>query len=222
MSGTSADLVLNKNLNITGGTLNIDDSASVTVGAGSIGFDSNGGNLDLSGGTLNIASMDTALALNANSRITGNGNIFGDINLGFAGTIDGDTTGLNVFGEISGSGTEINLQGVTLGAGTNVLMEILGTGAGEFDTLIGDAFTDVSVANLSIAFSSITPTALDTWALISGDLDPLSFANIITPDGWSLNSEGILSAVPEPSSYTLILGAVALAFATKQRRSQRR
>ncbi|MGZ0707865.1 beta strand repeat-containing protein [Coraliomargarita sp. W4R53] len=240
MSGASADLILSQDLVITGGTLNVDDGASVTVlndvtlGAGSIGFDSNGGRLDLGGGKLNVASMDTALALNANASITGHGSIYGDINLATGGTISGDKTGITVFGEISGSGTlsnltlygsldignspgEMNLEGVTLGPGTEVTMEIMGTEAGEFDILIGDGDTDVSGANLSIIFSAYVPTGIDTWQLISGDMDPLSFANISTPEGWELDSDGYLSAVPEPSSFALIFGSLALLVAAQRR-----
>jgi hypothetical protein len=240
MSGASADLILSQELSITGGTLNIDNGASVTVlddvtlGAGSLGFASSGGNLDLDGGTLNVASMDTALTLNANASITGNGSIFGDISLGSGGTVDGDETGFNIYGDVSGSGTladatvfgnlnigsspgEMTLQGVTLSATTTVTMEIMGTGSGEFDTLIADAFTDVSAASLSIGFSFV-PSTESSWQLISGGVAPLSFANISVPEGWTLNSVGVLSAVPEPSTYALLLGAGSLVFAAQRRR----
>jgi hypothetical protein len=231
-------LLLDETLALNGGTLEISGGATANpLGSGAITFDgTNGGEIALDGGTLNVASMGSTLTLNANATITGNGSIYGDIGLGVGGTIAGDATGLEVFGHISGSGTltdltlygnldignspgEINLEGVTLGSGSEVFMEIMGTEIGQYDILTGDAFTDVSGADLSIVFSAYIPNGTESWQLISGDMDPLSFANISTPDGWTLSDTGLLS-VPEPATYGLLSGLVALGFVILRRRER--
>ena len=217
-----------------GGTLDVGSHTATVLDADTISFETGGGAIALDGGTLNLASLDTAFSLGSNGEVTGNGRIFGDVGLGTGGLIDGDATGLEIFGNVNGTGTladltlhgtldignspgQINLQGVTLGDGSLITMSIEGTDAGQFDTLIGDAFTDVSAGSLSISFT-FTPEASNTWQLITGDMDPLSFGSISTPTGWALNSSGMLSAVPEPSTYAMIFGGLALAFAAHRRR----
>ncbi len=228
MDGASAALLFTENFNISGGTLNIDNGAKVTVGAGSVIFAASGGNIELGGGTLNIASVTDTLVLNSNASITGYGNVFGPVNLGTsgdAGTIDGDAAnnGLKIFGDVSGNGTladttvfgnlsignspgNIELQNVTLGGSTVVNMGIEGTSSGQYDTLVVDGNTLVASATLTVAFSSYTPDNADTWQLITGGVNVRSFGTINLPTGWQLSSGGFFSAIPEPETYALFLG----------------
>ncbi len=226
IDGSSANLQINQNLNVSGGTLNILNGGKATAASVGLLFSASGGTVDIDGGTLNVASMDTVLTLNENTSITGNGTIFGDVNLGVGGSIDGDTTGLALYGNLSGTGTlagmtvygnvdignspgELELQGTTLASGT-VTMEISGTGDGEFDTLIGDEFSDVSGANLNISFVGFTPLGGESWQLITGGIDPSSFNSINTPENYALSGNGTFTAIPEPATI-LMFACVGLA-----------
>ena len=242
VSGSGASLILDQSLNITGGSLNITDGGSVTatdtltLGAGALAFDSSGGTLDLDDGVLNVASLSTALALNSNTGITGSGRIFGDLNLGTGGTIDGDAAagGLEIFGDVSGTGTlsdvvlygdlsignspgHVDISDTTLAPGSTTYMEIFGTGEGQYDTLFGNAGTDVSGANLSISLSSYVVQPGDSWPLFSGSFDPTSWASISIPAGTTLSGY-TLSAVPEPGTNALLAGLGVLGLACYRRR----
>ncbi len=242
IDGASANLLMNQNTNVTGGTLNVLNGASVsvlnhtfTVFNGDLLFSSSGGTVEIDGGTLNVGSLNTALTLNENSSITGNGTLFGDVNLGVGGSIDGDVTGLTLYGDLSGTGTlsdvtvygnvdignspgVLELQGVTLASGT-VFMEIFGTGVGEYDTLIGDAFTDVSGAILNISFVGFTPLGGESWQLISGGIDPSSFNSVSTPENYAMSGDGSFTAIPEPSTW-IMLGGLVLSMVICLRRRQ--
>jgi hypothetical protein len=246
MSGPSADLLLSDTLTVTGGTITIDNGASVTVldnvslGAGSIGFSAAGGTIALTGGVFNVASMDTAVALNANAGITGYGTIYGGVNLGTsgdAGSIAGDAGngGLVIFGNVGGTGSvsdttiygnvsvgnspgSMTFTDVDLG-NSNIFMEIDGTELGQYDTLNVNGGSNLTSASLIVAFGSdFTPSLSDSWQLIGGDGDPDSFGSISPPDGWSLTSSGMLIAVPESSSLPVVLGLCALALISRRRR----
>ena len=246
MSGPSADLLLSDTLTVTGGTITIGNGASVTVldnvslGAGSIGFSAAGGTIALGGGVFNVASMDTAMALNANAGITGYGTIYGGVNLGTsgdAGSIAGDAAngGLVIFGNVSGTGSvadatiygnvsvgnspgSMTFTDVDLG-NSNIFMEIDGTELGQYDTLYVNGDSNLTSASLFVAFGSdFNPLLSDSWQLIGGDGDPDSFGMISPPDGWSLTSSGMLVAVPEPSSLPFVLGLCALALISRRRR----
>jgi hypothetical protein len=251
MSGPSADLLLSDTLTVTGGTITIGNGASVTVldnvslGAGSIGFSAAGGTIALGGGVFNVASMDTAMALNANAGITGYGTIYGGVNLGTsgdAGSIAGDAAngGLVIFGNVSGTGSvadatiygnvsvgnspgSMTFTDVDLG-NSNIFMEIDGTSAGQYDTLSINSGTDLSSASLTVTFTGgFARSAADSWQLIGGDGDPDSFGTISTPDGWSLTSSGMLVAVPEPTAVAVgISGLVGAAVWFSQRRRRPR
>jgi hypothetical protein len=247
MSGPAADLLLSDTLTVTGGTITIDNGASVTVlenvslGAGSISFSAAGGAISLGGGVLNVASMDTAMALNANAGITGYGTIYGSVNLGAsddAGSIAGDAAngGLVIFGNVSGSGSlaDTTIYGnVTVGnspgsmtftnvdlGNSNIFMEIDGTAPGQYDTLSINSGSNLTSASLTVAFGSgFTPSLSDSWQLIGGDGDPYSFKTISPPDGWSLTSSGMLVAVPEPTATALgVSGLVGAAVWFRKRR----
>jgi hypothetical protein len=249
MSGPSADLLLSDTLTVTGGTITIDNGASVTVldnvslGAGSISFSAAGGTIALGGGVLNVASMDTAMALNANAGIIGHGTIYGSVNLGAsgdAGSIAGDAAngGLVIFGNVSGTGSvadtsiygnvsvgnspgSMTFTNVDLG-NSNIFMEIDGTAPGQYDTLSINSGSDLTSASLTVAFGSgFTPSLSDSWQLIGGDGDPYGFKTISPPDGWSLTSSGMLVAVPEPTATAVgisgLIGA-AVWFSKRRRR----
>ena len=245
MSGPSADLLLSDTLTVTGGTITIGNGASVTVldnvslGAGSIGFSAAGGTIALGGGVFNVASMDTAMALNANAGITGYGTIYGGVNLGTsgdAGSIAGDAAngGLVIFGNVSGTGSvadatiygnisignspgSMTFTNVDLG-NSNLFMEIDGTLNGQYDTLLANSGTDLSSASLTVAFGSgFSPTDTDSWQLISGGVDPESFGSVTTPAGWSLSPTGSLVAVPEPAAVAFVAaGLTVLAIAGRR------
>jgi hypothetical protein len=240
VTGSSAvALQLNQTLTLDGGTLEIANGASATpLGSGAIAFDAtNGGEIALDGGTLNIASMSSTLTLNASASVTGNGSIFGNVNLGFGGTIDGDATGLNVFGHISGSGTladttlygnlnignspgDIYLENTTLSSATIVTLAIEGPDLGQFDRLFVDANSNISAATLNITFEGYTPASLGlTFSLVSNS-SSTTFGTITTPEGWSFNGTTLsnLSAVPEPGTYALLVGLATLGLAATRRR----
>lgn len=182
------------------------------------------GSTQVLGGTLKLSDVGTghsvlgtsAVFVGSEGTLTGNGWILGDTSTG--GTLAvGDTTGLMSFA------SDLTLMGTS-----NLLMELGGTSRGAtFDAIRvgGDLILD---GTLTISFvNGFAPIAGDTFHLFEVDGTTSSaFTSIVfTASGYTaqLNTQtGMLSitssAIPEPSTYAAIAGAMAIGWAAWRRR----
>ena len=159
--------------------------------------------------------------------ISGHGRLFGDVDLGTSGAIAGTGSGFELFGHVSGSGTlsgttlfgnlnigsspgVVTLEDMTMSASSTTTFEVAGTDSSQFDQLIliGSVALD---GTAQITFDNFTPDLSDTFQLIDLTNGTASswFSSVVTPDGWTLSSGGLL-AVPEPTSFMLVVIGLAL------------
>jgi len=213
---------------IDGAVVTVSNSMSVT---GSVQVDT-GGSLVITNSDFTAAGIDMrggkmdavlhGIDLDNTGDVVGYGTLFGHAELGAAGSIIGNGSGLTLNGGISGSGSlsgatlygdvdigssrgAITLEGVVLSPAATTTFEIMGTVASEFDRLIliGPVALDGTVR---VSFTNFTPELSDTFQLIDMTNGSAStwFTNVVTPEGWILSTGGLL-AVPEPRTLSLFL-----------------
>jgi T5SS/PEP-CTERM-associated repeat protein len=213
-------------LTLTGGAT---IHASSTVSAGI------NGTIDATGGAITIGSNDTAATLgeiliNTGGVLAGNGTFIANKVINGGNIVPGDPTTMHIQGDY-----EQTANGV-------LTLDIAGAGAGDYDTLdITGALKIDSGATLKLNFiDGFAPTLGETFDLIGYQtVDPLnaSFTTVdieglapgfdytLTPVGLggtdvqltALNDA--LTAVPEPSTYALLLLGGGLLFWQARRRS---
>jgi T5SS/PEP-CTERM-associated repeat protein len=227
----SVHVAANPSLAPTGGTgeLLVQDNGLVKVGANLVVR--NGGSVELSGGTIEVGGSTSVVGSDAS--LTGSGLLASPLTIGDGATVSGTGSGITVAGTLSGFGTVHNLtlgglQAVfsvgafdlseidfTAGAVLNIVVDSLTAE----DLVSFNGSTSFNGVSLNIAFSDITPTGAETFRIFNytgtGEAN-FNFASVTTPDGWVF-SDGVL-AIPEPSTYALLLGAVALGIMVLRRR----
>ena len=89
--------------------------------------------------------------------------------------------------------------------------EITGTDPSQFDRLILGG-TVALAGTAQITFDNFAPDLTDTFQLIDLTNGTASswFSSVAAPEGWILSSSGTLSAIPEPTSFILVLIGLAL------------
>ena len=211
--------------------------ASPLAVSGSVQVDT-GGNLSVTSDSLTAAGVNMqggsvhgslfGLNLDEIGNISGYGRLFGDVDLGTSGAIAGTGSGLELFGHVSGSGTisgatlfgnlnigsspgVVTLEDVVMSASSTTTFEVAGADSSEFDQLIliGSVALD---GTAQITFDNFMPDLLDTFQLIDLTNGTASswFSSVAAPEGWILSSSGTLSAIPEPTSFILVLIGLAL------------
>jgi len=161
------------------------------------------------------------------------------LNLGPAGSPGtllgtGETERLVIYGDVSGSGSLthttvfgnvdvgsspglMTLEHVSFGSTLPLLMEIAGAGLDEFDRLILGEGVDFGSSIIDVVFiDGFQPDESDEFQLFSATGGADLFATldgvaINTPDGWFVNPNTGILAVPEPATVALLCaGAAAL------------
>lgn len=168
------------------------------------------------------------LVMGDESAVTGTTTVQGGAKLGGTGTIGGDVVmeaASTLSPGQSGAGLLTITHAITMQASSTLEMQLTGTGAGQYDHLYaGGNFTGGGTLDLNVSYAA---TAGDTFLLFtSGGFDSGSFtittnlAGGLTWDDSQLASTGVISIVPEPSTFALsglVLIAIAM-FAQRYRR----
>jgi len=168
------------------------------------------------------------LVMGDESAVTGNTTVQGGATLGGTGTIGGDVVmeaASTLSPGQSGAGLLTITHAITMQASSTLAMQLTGTGAGQYDQLYaGGNFTGGGTLDLNVSYAA---TAGDTFLLFtSGGFDSGSFtittnlAGGLTWDDSQLASTGVISIVPEPSTFALS-GLVLIAIAMFARRYRR-
>lgn len=194
---------------------------------------SNGGSLSNSGSFTNTGTVQGAGSFTQSAGTTVNNGAMSESSFNFTG---GTISGTGTFsGAMSiGQGVTVapgNSTGTLTFAGTlassgNYSFEIAGTTAGLYDVLLVKGGASISGGTLTLAFlSGFTPTAGSSWTFlrassISGwDTLAIEVTGLASDLDWSIVRDGgtvsvaLLSAVPEPAHWPmLLLGLAAVAF----------
>jgi len=131
---------------------------------------------------------------------------------------------VDTVGDIPGGGPTYSSTGAGAGDGTQTINSFFTTNA---HGMVGDedvvfrATSDTTVSYLTMGdVISLTTGHLQTSTNFSGTMPTNGYYNTFITDASYQPNLGSGSAVPEPSAYALIAGAVMLGFATWRRRKQ--
>ena len=111
----------------------------------------------------------------------------------------------------------ITLEDVVLSEFATIKFEITGTDPSQFDQLIlvGSVALD---GTAQITFDNFTPELSDTFQLLdlTGGTASSWFSSVVAPERWTLSTNGLL-AVPEPTSFMLVIIGMALLLLRRRR-----
>jgi len=210
------------------GSVQVDTGGKLSVTSDS--FTATGVNMQ--GGT--VAAAIYGLDIDQIGDISGYGQLFGHVDLGTDGAIAGNGAGLVLYGDVSGSGTvsgttllgnvnigsspgAITLEDVVMSEFATTTFEVAGTDPSHFDQLIlvGSVALD---GTAQITFDNFTPDPADTFQLLdlTGGTASSWFSSVVAPERWTLSTNGLL-AVPEPTSFMLVITGMALLLLRRRR-----
>ncbi len=172
----------------------------------------------LNDGTIELVPDDETgergvVSIGEQALLTGQGTIFGNLELLAGGTIQGTGDGLGLHGALTGVGSVENLlfSDLTMLSSDEVpsLVNSRFAPGGQFNIVVdaptdglinGDAATDYSNAHLTVTFEPFEPGSEATFQLFAGEA-ALNFASASLPSGWELTGDGVLQhtgADPDP------------------------
>lgn len=199
-----------------------------------------GGELNMDGGTLNLTQSTSDATFRIYSKMNLNNVVFSSVGSVIASTASGEPSSGNIIfsGSTSFTGTElIARSGCSISVLDNSTVDVNSLDAASFTVssnskISVDSVADISIDDLNVVLSE--SGALDFSDIFSADNgETIVFSaeqNISVYDGSGHLYEDVLfsydesgniigiTAVPEPSTYAVIFGAFALAFAAYRRR----
>jgi fibronectin-binding autotransporter adhesin len=206
ISGTTSGRILEIRPSLSGGRVVFTGSNLYTVPTDVLGgeFFVNGDNSAATGlmtvGTASAATLGGSGIIGANTIITADGTLAPGDGLGSL-TFNGD---------------------LTLQAGANISFELLNSSSAgvSYDQIVGDTLILPGAGSITLTISGLDEHTIvggDSFTIFTGTLTNFDVNNITIVNntdwtgGWEL-SEGslVLTAIPEPSSFALILGMLGL------------
>jgi autotransporter-associated beta strand protein len=195
-------------------------SLSISGGTTALtGVNSYRGSTTVSGGTLSLGSN---LASSGSVSVSGGGTLtstVANVNLGLGAT--SMSSGAITPGGIGtvGSFTLANGQNFSTTGGT---LNFDLSSASSFDKIIGAGAGAFSLANTTLALSGLISES-GTYQIFSGfggsnTVTGLTITGLSPGYSGSLSTAGLLTIVPEPSAFAMLLGAFAFGFAMLRRR----
>jgi len=180
------------------------------------------GTVTVSSGTLSLGSSLTG----ANSVTVSGGTLTNSANVTLGtGSVSMTSGAINIRGTGTvGTLTLATNQNFTSGIGT-LNFDLLG--ASSFDKIIGSGTGAFSLSGTTLALSGSFASVVGTYQLFSGfggtnSVSGLTITGLGSGLSGSLDTTGLLTiatAIPEPSTYAMLIGAAVLGFVAYRRRS---
>jgi autotransporter-associated beta strand protein len=219
--------------------IRLDTNGNDVTLAGAIDSTNTGGLIKLGAGTLTLGGINTYTgntASNAGTLLINGSTASGSTvtvglvgTLGGSGTIGGAVTVAGTLAPGNSPGTLNFGDDLTLQSTATLSLEITGIGVGEFDVLNGDGANTLNLDGIlaldNTGYSATigdTITVFTNWSSITGTFSSITGTDLgggLSWDTSDLYDGGSLTVVPEPATYALLGGMLALGAVMLRRRS---
>jgi len=177
-------------------------SGTTTVSAGTLLINGNG------------TAANGAVSVSVGATLGGNGTIGG------ATTVNGNLNPGNSPGVLTFN------SGLTLGSNSTTTMEITGIGAGQFDQVLvtGLLTFNGTLALNSAGYTPVFGNSVDlfNWTTTTGTFSAITGTDLGGGFSWdtsSLYTNGVISVIPEPTTWALLAASLTVTMALRRRRS---